>query len=289
MSTYEHLPGILTWETSWTTAFSVQIDSGSAVPITLALTDKHAYGESSAGVVTAGTLLDEIKTKIAAAFASGSPRITSSAASWVLGETPFPKWRLDLTLDTSATTVQIIQTGDALQEIGVRVLKVGSTHSASDQGGNVWRFESNGYTAGMWAPSVRCNVIPDEQSIVTVARSPFSPGDATKVLLGTRTDYDLTYDYVPAAMRSLYERNTFVSLETRAGLWSAVAVQDTQGALEQLLSAAAAHKGIRFHSAQGTLAEVDLDSEDLKLSAFASEATPGGIHYTVDLPLVEVA
>jgi hypothetical protein len=90
-------------------------------------------------------------------------------------------------------------------------------------------------------------------------------------------------------MRSLYERNTFVSLETRAGLWSSVAVQDTQGALEQLLSAAAAHKGIRFHSAQGTLTEVDLDSEDLKLSAFSSEATPGGIHYTVDLPLVEVA
>ena len=289
MSTYEHLPGILTWETSWTTEFNVKIDGRTETIDTIALTDAHAYGESSAGVVTAGTLLDEINTRIAAKFASGSPRITSSAASWVLGETPFPKWRLDLTLDTSAATVQIIQTGDALQEIGVRVLKVGSTHSASDQGGNVWRFESNGYTAGMWAPSVRCNAIPDEQSIVTVARSPFSPGDATKVLLGTRTDYDLTYDYVPAAMRSLYERNTFVSLETRAGLWSSVAVQDTQGALEQLLSAAAAHKGIRFHSAQGTLTEVDLDSEDLKLSAFSSEATPGGIHYTVDLPLVEVA
>ena len=288
MSTYEHLPGVITWASDWDEEFSVTLGSRTEA-VTLALTDDHAYGESSAGVVTAGTFLAGLSTAIAAAFASGSPAISSIAASWILDETPWPKWRLDVTVSTTVAEVKITDTGDALTPLGIRPLLIGGTHAASDQGGNVWRFESNGYTRGLWAPSVRCNVTPDEKQIVSVARSPFSPGDATKVLLGTRTDYDLTYDYVPAAMRSLYERSTFEPLASRAGLYSATLASDTNGALEQLLTAAGAHSAIRFHSARGTFATVDLDTDDLSLSAMSTEATAGGIHWTVDLPLVEVA
>ena len=286
MSSYEHLPGVITWQADWSESFTMTINARTET-ITLSLSDVHAYGESAAGVVTAGTFLAELKTKIDAAFPSVSPYITSSVASWVLDETPYPKWRIDVTLNTTGTVVKVTDTGDDLQALGIRPVIIGGTRSAVDQGGNVWRFESNGYTRGMWAPSVRCNVIPDEKQIVSVARSPFSPGDATKGLLGT--DYDLTYDYVPAAMRSLYERNTFSTLEERAGLKILLTEQDTHGALEQLLTAAGAHKGIRFPSSQGTFAAVDIDSEDLALSSLSTEATAGGIHWTVDLPLVEVA
>jgi len=288
MSKYGHLPGLTTYESTWSLPFDMTIGAATQT-IAVSYSDVHAYGESSAGVVEAGTMLALLKASIDSAFSATTPAVTSSAASWVLDETPYPKWRIDLTLDASAASVFVEDTGDVLTPLGIRPVTLSREHHATDQGGNVWRLESNGYTAGMWAPGMKAKIVPDTGHIVRVNRSPFSPGNATKVLLGERTDYDAEYEYVDAAMRSLFERDQFPTMEVRAGLYLALRDRDRYGTLDQLIDAAANHKGMRLHIEQGTYYAVDIDSEELKTSSFASESTAAGIHYTVDLPFVKVA
>lgn len=288
MSTYEHLPGVVTYEQDWGLSFDMTIGAATET-ITIAYSDVHAYGESGAGVVTAGTFLALLQTSIETAFAATTPAVTSSAASWVLDSSVYPKWRIDLTLDASAASVFVEDTGDALTSLGIRPITLNREHHASDQGGNVWRLESNGYTAGIWAPGMRAKIVPDTAQTVRVNRSPFSPGNATKILLAERTDYDAEYELVDAAMRSLFERDQFPTMEVRAGLYIALRDKDRHGTLDQLIEAAALHKGMRLHIEQGTYYAVDIDSEDLKTSSLANESTAGGIHYTVDLPFVKVA
>ncbi len=289
MSTYQHLPGIITYEQNYSQSFNVKIDNGAASEtITLSLSDAHAYGETSAPAPSAGTLLAGIKSAIDATFAATSPAITSSTASWILDETPYPKWRIDFQLDAPAADFIITELADPITPLGIRVVTLTRKHAATDQGGNVWRLESNGYTGGVWAPGMRPAIIPDETSTARVARSPFYPNESTKVQLSTRTDYDVSYELVDAAMRSSFERTQFPTMEVRAGLYLALRDKCTGGLLDQLVTAAAESKGMRLHIEQGEYLDVDLDSDDLKTSNFSSESTGGGIHYTVDLPLVGV-
>ena len=287
---YQHLPGVVTYEQDWAIGFAMTIGAATET-VTIAYSDVHAYGESSAGVVTAGTFLALLQTSIETAFASTTPAITSSVISWVLDDKVFPKWRIDLTLDATAASVYVEDTGAALTPMGIRVDTSSRQHSAADRTvvDGTWRLESNGYTAGIWAPGMPAQMTPDTGHTMRINRSAFSPANVTKVKLATRTDYDASYEHVDAALRTLWERDQFPTMEVRAGLSLADHDPDRHGTLDQLIEAASDNKGMNLHIARGSLYAVDIDSDELKTSSFASGSTSAGIHYTVDLPFVAVA
>ncbi len=286
MSDHQHLPGLITWAQDWSEDFQFGIDARAEVPA-FNVSDSHPYEETTAGAVVAGTMLDELADAIAAAFSSGSPGISSIAASWVLDESIYPKWRMDITTTGSPSGASITETGDDLTRIGLRVPVASPTIALDDLGGGVFRLESNAFTAGMWCSGRAPKYVPDTEQIVRVGRSPFYPSSSTKVRLGSRADFETTYHRVDAAVRSANEREYFTSLQERAGLYIPLVTSSAEGTLEKLIEAAAYDKGINFHVDQGVALAVDLDG-DLRLSALSTDQSAGGAHYKVTLPFVGV-
>lgn len=294
MSTYQHLPGIITYAQDYTTEFDFTVSDGvgpRTETITLALSDFYAWG--AVGAAAASTMAKGVADAITAAFSTGSPNVTVTAAYSSSNAYYHPVILWEATVnDASYTTAVFEQTGDSLGEIGIRASTVTNQYSPIASvtiGSNrVHSFVSNGFPLGLWAPGMPCRWIDAKRQIVRKTRSPYSPGTSTTVRLGTSTNYDVEYDFVNAAALSDAQR-TIYALVTRAGYDLSLKYDEANGTLDALVEAIAQGKGCRLYTSESSYFTVDMDADALDTAALFQPTSAGGALGSVTLPLIKVA